>query len=86
MGFRSPIVLDDGFAVSRAFGAEGTPSAALVDAAGKIASPVAVARRPCSPAPHPWRLLPRRGPPGLEPNDIAAASDRPDGVAARCSR
>jgi peroxiredoxin/uncharacterized membrane protein YphA (DoxX/SURF4 family) len=42
MGLRSPIVLDDEFAAGRAFGAGGTPSAVLVDAAGRIASGVAV--------------------------------------------
>jgi thiol-disulfide isomerase/thioredoxin len=42
MGLRSPLVLDDGFAAGRAFGAGGTPSAVLVVAAGRIASPVAV--------------------------------------------
>jgi peroxiredoxin len=39
---RSPIVLDQTFASGRAFGATGTPSAVLVDAQGRIASPVAV--------------------------------------------
>ena len=42
MGLRSPIVLDQGFAVGGAFGASGTPSAVLVDAQGKIASDLAV--------------------------------------------
>jgi hypothetical protein len=39
---RSPIVLDPGFSAGSAFGATGTPSAVLVDAAGTIASGVAV--------------------------------------------
>lgn len=42
MGLRSPIVLDQEFAVGRSFGAGGTPSAVLVSAAGEILSPVAV--------------------------------------------
>ena len=42
MGFRSPVLLDHGFRVGNAFGASGTPSAALIDAKGKIASEVAV--------------------------------------------
>jgi peroxiredoxin/uncharacterized membrane protein YphA (DoxX/SURF4 family) len=42
LGLRSTIVLDQGFATGRAFGASGTPSAVLVDARGKIASEVGV--------------------------------------------
>jgi peroxiredoxin len=42
MGLTSPVVLDQQFAVGRAFGASGTPSAVLVDAEGKVASEVAV--------------------------------------------
>ena len=42
MDLRSPIVLDQGFSVGNAFGANGTPSAVLVDAKGNIASEVAV--------------------------------------------
>ena len=42
MGLTSPVVLDQQFAVGRAFGAGGTPSAVLVDAEGKVASEVAV--------------------------------------------
>ena len=42
MGFSSPVVLDDDYAVSDAFGAGGTPSAVLVDAEGRIASEVVV--------------------------------------------
>ena len=38
----SPVLLDQQFAVGRAFGASGTPSAVLVDAEGKVASEVAV--------------------------------------------
>jgi thiol-disulfide isomerase/thioredoxin len=45
LGFRSSIVLDEGFAVGKAFGARGTPSAVLVDAEGRIASSVAVGGR-----------------------------------------
>jgi peroxiredoxin len=42
MDLSSPVVLDQEFAVGRAFGASGTPSAVLVDEQGKIASGVAV--------------------------------------------
>src|SRR5215213_9899827 len=42
MGLASPVLLDENFAVGRAFGASGTPSAVLVDAQGKVASEVAV--------------------------------------------
>ncbi|HET8522098.1 MAG TPA: redoxin domain-containing protein, partial [Thermomicrobiales bacterium] len=42
LGLKSPLVLDQGFAVGRAFGASGTPSAVLVDANGKVASDVVV--------------------------------------------
>ena len=42
MGLASPVLLDQNFAVGRAFGASGTPSAVLVDAEGKVASDVAV--------------------------------------------
>ena len=42
MELTSPILLDQNFAVGRAFGASGTPSAVLVDAEGKVASGVAV--------------------------------------------
>ena len=42
MGLGSTIVLDPSFAVGRAFGAGGTPSAVLVDEEGRIASEVAV--------------------------------------------
>jgi peroxiredoxin len=42
MGLASPVLLDQNFAVGRAFGASGTPSAVLVDAQGKVASEVAV--------------------------------------------
>jgi peroxiredoxin len=41
-GLTSPVVLDAGFTVGRAFGASGTPSAVLVGADGKIASGLAV--------------------------------------------
>jgi peroxiredoxin len=41
-GLRSPVVLDEGFAVGTAFGAGGTPSAVLVDETGLLASEVAV--------------------------------------------
>ena len=41
MELKSTVVLDQEFATGRAFGATGTPSAILLDSAGKIASPVA---------------------------------------------
>jgi peroxiredoxin len=41
-GLSSPVLLDSGFTVGRAFGASGTPSAVLVGADGKIASGLAV--------------------------------------------
>jgi peroxiredoxin len=40
-GLRSPVVLDQGFTAGRAFGADGTPMAVLVDAEGRIASDAA---------------------------------------------
>jgi peroxiredoxin len=42
MGLASPVLLDQQFAVGRAFGASGTPSAVLVDTEGKVTSQVAV--------------------------------------------
>jgi len=42
LGLRSTMLLDQGFATGRAFGASGTPSAVLIDASGKIASEVGV--------------------------------------------
>jgi thiol-disulfide isomerase/thioredoxin len=42
MGLRSPVALDQGFTAGRAVGATGTPSAALLDAQGRMASSVAV--------------------------------------------
>jgi thiol-disulfide isomerase/thioredoxin len=41
-GLSSTVVLDQNFAVGRAFGASGTPSAVLVDAEGKVASDIVV--------------------------------------------
>ncbi len=38
----APYLLDDGFAAGRQFGASGTPSAVLIDSAGKLASNVMV--------------------------------------------
>lgn len=40
LGLRSPIVLDRGFQAGRAFGADGTPMAILIDAEGNVASPL----------------------------------------------
>jgi peroxiredoxin len=42
MNLRAPVLLDEAFAVGRAFGAGGTPSAVLLDADGKVASGLAV--------------------------------------------
>ena len=42
MGLASPALLDRNFAVGRAFGASGTPSAVLVDEEGKVASDIAI--------------------------------------------
>jgi Thiol-disulfide isomerase and thioredoxins len=45
MGLASPVLLEEtGWELSRAFGANGTPSAILVDKAGRIASEVAVGK------------------------------------------
>jgi thiol-disulfide isomerase/thioredoxin len=41
-GLRSPVVLDEGYRVSDTFGAQGTPSAVLVDTEGRVASTLAV--------------------------------------------
>ena len=41
-GLKSRMVLDDGFTMGRAFGADGTPSAIVLDEDGKVASPLAV--------------------------------------------
>jgi hypothetical protein len=40
MGFGSPVLLDDTYAVWDAFGVGGTPSAVLIDAEGRIASEI----------------------------------------------
>jgi len=42
MGLQATVVLDEDFATGRAFGVAGTPSAILVDAAGRIHSDFAV--------------------------------------------
>jgi peroxiredoxin len=42
IGFRSTVVLENGFGTGQAFGAGGTPSAVLVDAEGRVASGVAM--------------------------------------------
>jgi hypothetical protein len=41
-GLASPVLLQNGFAAGSVFGANGTPSAVLVDRAGNVASAVAV--------------------------------------------
>lgn len=45
MGLASPMVLDSEGLAMRAYGASGTPMAVLVDASGRIASPLAVGSR-----------------------------------------
>jgi peroxiredoxin/uncharacterized membrane protein YphA (DoxX/SURF4 family) len=42
MGINTTILLDEGFATGRKFGASGTPSAILIDEKGKVASEIAV--------------------------------------------
>jgi peroxiredoxin/uncharacterized membrane protein YphA (DoxX/SURF4 family) len=71
-GFTSPVVLDSGFTVGRAFGASGTPSAVLVGADGKIASGLAVG------GPTVISLLRNEAPNLLD----ASAADEPDEPAA----
>jgi len=41
-GLRATVLIDQGFTTGRAYGANGTPSAILVDADGKIAGPLLV--------------------------------------------
>ncbi len=41
-GLKSRMMLDDGFTMGRAFGANGTPSAIVLDEDGKVASPLAI--------------------------------------------
>jgi thiol-disulfide isomerase/thioredoxin len=60
-GIQSTMLLDQGFATGRQFGASGTPSAVLVDAEGKVASTVAVGG--------PATLALMRGPVGAEAGD-----------------
>jgi hypothetical protein len=40
LGLASPIVLDDDRTIARSYGATGTPAAVVIDAHGRIASPV----------------------------------------------
>ena len=42
MGLRSPVLIDEGFATGNRYGAQGTPSAIVVDGDGRIASELAV--------------------------------------------
>src|SRR5215212_6978225 len=72
LGLSSPVVLDSGFTVGRAFGASGTPSAVLVGADGKIASGLAVG------GPTVISLLKNEAPNLLD----ASAADEPDEPAA----
>ncbi len=41
-GFRSPVLLDPNFGAGRVFGAEGTPSAVVLDEEGRVSSEVGV--------------------------------------------
>jgi peroxiredoxin/uncharacterized membrane protein YphA (DoxX/SURF4 family) len=73
LGLSSPVVLDSGFSVGRAFGASGTPSAVLVGADGKIASGLAVG------GPTVISLLRNEAPNLLDPS----TAEEPDAPAAR---
>jgi peroxiredoxin/uncharacterized membrane protein YphA (DoxX/SURF4 family) len=73
LGLSSPVVLDSGFSVGRAFGASGTPSAVLVGADGKIASGLAVG------GPTVISLLRNEAPNLLDPS--AADEGHPEGHA-----
>jgi hypothetical protein len=42
LGLQSPILLDNGSAVSRQFGSRGTPSAVRLNSEGRIVSPLAI--------------------------------------------
>lgn len=86
LGLSSRMVLDQGFATGRTFGASGTPSAILIDAQGKIASEVAVgapgviamakgekpksAANGAAPAPRPAGLKVGDPAPALKLNDV----------------
>ena len=76
LGLSSPVVLDSGFTVGRAFGASGTPSAVLVGADGKIASGLAVG------GPTVISLLRNEAPTLLDPStaDEADAPSAPRGI------
>jgi peroxiredoxin/uncharacterized membrane protein YphA (DoxX/SURF4 family) len=76
LGLSSPVVLDSGFTVGRAFGASGTPSAVLVGADGKIASGLAVG------GPTVISLLRNEAPNLLDPStaDEADAPSAPRGI------
>jgi peroxiredoxin len=71
VGLTSPMVLDTGFSVGRAFGASGTPSAVLVGADGKIASGLAVG------GPTVISLLRNEAPNLLDASAAAAAAEEP---------
>jgi thiol-disulfide isomerase/thioredoxin len=45
-GLKSKMVIDDGFTMGKAFGANGTPSAIKLDAEGKVASQLAIGADP----------------------------------------
>ena len=60
-GIQSTVLLDQGFATGRQFGASGTPSAVLIDGDGKVASTVVVGG--------PATLALMRGPVGAEAGD-----------------
>jgi len=70
-GLQSPVVLDSGFNVGRAFGASGTPSAVLVSADGKIASGLAVG------SPSVISLLRNEAPHLLDPSNAEPEPEAP---------
>ena len=70
-GLQSPVVLDSGFNVGRAFGASGTPSAVLVGADGKIASGLAVG------SPSVISLLRNEAPHLLDPSNAVPEPEAP---------
>src|SRR5215207_2561187 len=76
LGLSSPVILDSGFTVGRAFGASGTPSAVLVGADGEIASGLAVG------GPTVISLLRNEAPTLLDPStaDEADAPSAPRGI------
>jgi peroxiredoxin/uncharacterized membrane protein YphA (DoxX/SURF4 family) len=84
-GFKSSVVLDQGFATGRSFGASGTPSALMIDANGQIASEVGVGApavlgllKGQKPAPAPLVEDDEPAAPSLKIGDPAPALKLPD--------